>query len=104
VFGLLLIAGTVLAVTAAVIVTEPGLAGEVVTFGPVATVALLAGRHGGDVGRDGRFRVPSGRDPSRRSDGRLVVYNADVFLHAISVPALGAGVVRLTRVRRCWCS
>jgi plastocyanin len=42
VFGLLLIAGTVLAVTMAIIVTEPALAGEVLAFfGPVAAVTLL---------------------------------------------------------------
>lgn len=43
VLGLLLIAGTGLAVTAAIIMTEPRLAGEVlVFFGPVAAVTLLA--------------------------------------------------------------
>lgn len=43
VLGLLLIAGTVLAVTAAVIVTDPALSVEVVAFfGPVAAVTLLA--------------------------------------------------------------
>jgi plastocyanin len=41
--GLLLIAGTMLAVTMAIIVTEPGLAGEVLAFfGPVAAATLLA--------------------------------------------------------------
>jgi hypothetical protein len=43
VLGLLLIAGTVLAVTMAIVVTEPALAGEVLAFfGPVAAVTLLA--------------------------------------------------------------
>jgi plastocyanin len=43
VLGLLLIAGTVLAITAVITVTEPRLAGEVLAFfGPVAAVTVLA--------------------------------------------------------------